>query len=186
VKTIAVQLGQTPHLSPLLRRLRRQGFSDPDQLRRLAVVRGCAHYRNIDDSSYPPDPGQEVVSDAELAVAMVSGAQEFDPLLIRCAAQLLSGDFVKAEAITRLAVQERAVQVIRHIAKAGEAMDIENACKWRHLLTLLPAGPEVPEGKLPHGTRFVSQIGLQRIDGRLERVSRSIWLRPTARKCGVT
>lgn len=179
MKTVAEQLGQTPHLSPLLRRLRRQGLSDPDQLRRLAVVRGCAHYRNIDDSSYPPDPGQEVVSDAELAVAMVSGAQEFDPLLIRCAAQLLSGDAVPVELLARLAIQERAVAVVRHIAQAATELDAENAARWQRLLALLPSARTAPaEGRLPHRSRFAVQTGVRRSEGLLERGIFSVWLRP--------
>ena len=170
MKTIAEQLGQTPHPSPLLRRLRKQGLSNPEQLRRLAVVRGCAHYRNVDDRSDPTDPGQEVVSDGELAVAMVSGVQEFDPLLIRCAAQLLSGDSVPVELLARLAIQERAVPVVRHIAQAATELDAGHAARWQRLLALLPSDRTAPpEGRLPHRSRFALQTGVRRIEGRLER-----------------
>ena len=84
--TIAEQIGQTPHLSPLLRRLRSAGLAEPDDLRRLAVARGCWHYRRPDDDVRPPsDPGPEIVSNLELAMGMLTAAQSFDPVLVRCA-----------------------------------------------------------------------------------------------------
>jgi hypothetical protein len=143
------------------------------------VVRGCAHYRDIEDSSCPTDSGQEVVSDAELAVAMVSGAQEFDPLLIRCAAQLLSGAAVPVELLARLAIQERAVPAVRHIAQAAMELDAEHAARWQRLLALLPSERTAPpEGRLPHRSRFALQTGVRRIEGRLARGIFSVWLRP--------
>lgn len=177
MKTVAEQLGQTPHLSPLLRRLRRLGLKDPYDLLRLAVARGCTHYRCSDDSDPPIDPGYAQVSNLDLAIAMVTAAQSFDPVLVRCAAQLLSGNNIPVEAIVRLAIQERAVRVIRYIAKAGKELDPEDGDKWRRLLVLLPAAPEIPEGRLPHRTRFVSQSGITRIGNHLDRTPRSIWLR---------
>ncbi len=90
--TVAKQLGQAPHLSPLLRRLRKMGLAEPEDLRRLAVARGCTHYRRPDDINPLVDPGSAQVSNLELAIAMVTAAQSFDPVLVRCAAQLLSGE----------------------------------------------------------------------------------------------
>lgn len=182
MKTVAEQLGQTPHLSPLLRKLRKLGLTGPGELQRLAVARGCAHYRSADEGSFPADPGPAVVSDLELAVAMVSGAQEFDPTLVRCAAQLLSGETISVEALARLAVQERAVLVIRHIAQAALELDLERTAKWQRLLSLLPSAHPLPlDGRLPHRTRFVVQTGIRRINGRLERSISSVWLRPQRR-----
>ena len=179
MKTVAEQVGQTPHLSPLLRRLRSLGLTEPEDLRRLAVVRGCKHYRRPGDDLRPPlDPGPERVSDLELAMGMLTAAQGFDPVLVRCAAQLLGGDEMAVDAIVRLAVQERAVPVVRHIARAGAEMDSEGRGKWRRLLAVLPAMPEIPEGRLPHRTRFVSQSGLAKHNGRLERTGHWVWLRP--------
>jgi hypothetical protein len=183
MKTVAEQLGQTPHVSPLLRRLRKLGLSDPQYFRCLAVARGCDHYRSADDVSYPADPGPAVISDLELVVAMVSGAQEFDPTLVRCAAQLLSGDTVPVDALARLSIQERAVPVIRHIAQAALELDVDRKARWQQLLSLLPpARPLTPEGRLPHRTRFAVQTGIRRINGRLERSISSVWLRPVRRK----
>lgn len=178
MKTLAEQIGQTPHLSPLLRKLRKVGLIFPDDLRRLAVARGCDHYRQSDDLSKSFDSGSEQISNLELAIAMVTAAQDFDPVLVRCAAQLLSGEDISAESIARLAVLERAVLVVRHIARAGLEMDAQGHDKWRRLLEILPSAPEVAEGRLPHRTRFVSQSGLLRVNGRIERGERSIWLRP--------
>jgi hypothetical protein len=178
MKTVAEQLGQTPHLSPLLRKLRAVGLVAPDDLRRLAVARGCNHYQQPNDAGKLLDVRTERVSNVELAIAMVNAAQSFDPVLVRCAAQLLSGSDVSVEAIARLAIQERALPVIRHIAKAGVEMDSEAEEKWQRLLALLPVTAEVLEGRLPHRTRFVSQSGVSRVDGRLTRIPRSIWLRP--------
>jgi hypothetical protein len=180
MQTVAEQLGQTPHLSPLLRKLRGVGLVVPDDLRRLAVARGCSHYQQPGDLEKTPDPRTEQVSNVELAIAMVTAAQSFDPILVRCAAQLLSGSDIKEEAVVRLAVQERAVPVIRHIAKAGAEMDTEDGAKWRRLLALLPAVPEIPEGRLPHRTRFASLSGVIRVNGHLQRTTRSVWLRPEA------
>ncbi len=178
--TVAEQIGQTPHLSPLLRRLRSVGLTQPDDLRRLAVARGCWHYRRPDDDLKKEcsSPVWENVSDVELAMGMLTAAQRFDPVLVRCAAQLLSGDRISIETIVRLAVQERAVPVVRHIASAGAALDSETREKWQRLLAMLPAGPEVIEGRLPHRTRFVSEGGLFRRNGHLDRTGHRAWLRP--------
>ena len=178
MKTVAEQIGGTPHLSPLLHRLRSVGMTGREDLRRLAVARGCEHYRQPGDALKPVrDPGTERVSDLELAMAMLSAAQGFDPVLVRCAAQLLSGEKITADVIARLAVQERSVPVLRHIARAGLEADAEGRKKWERLLVLLPGSPEVPEGRLPHRSRFVSTTGITRRNGHLDRSGSSIWLR---------
>jgi hypothetical protein len=92
---------------------------------------------------------------------------------------LFSGNDIPVDSLARLAVLERAVPVIRHIANAGVETDLEDRTKWRRLLDLLPATPEIPEGRLPHRTRFVSQSGVSRVNGRLKRTTCSVWLRPT-------
>jgi hypothetical protein len=177
--TIAEQIGQTPHLSPLLRRLRRAGLAEPEDLRRLAVARGCRHYRRPDDDLHPMgDPGRENVSDLELAMGMLTAAQRFDPGLVRCAAQLLSGDGIPVDAIVRLAVQERAGPLVRHIAQAAVSMDLEDRERWQQLLATLPPTPAVAEGRLPHRTRFVVESGLSWRNGRLVAQGTRVWLRP--------
>jgi hypothetical protein len=180
MKSVAEQIGQTPHLSPLLRRLRKMGLTDPDDLRRVAVARGCWHYRQSDDdlAKRPLDPNWEKISDLEIAMGMLSAAQRFDAVLVRCAAQLLSGEGVDLDAVVRLAVHERVVPVVRHIARAGVEEDLVGREKWQRLLSKLPAAPEVSEGRLPHHSRFISDSGLSRRDGRLDRTPHRVWLRP--------
>jgi hypothetical protein len=183
VITVAEQVGQTPHLSPLLHRLHGVGLTQLEDLRRLAVARGCLHYGRPEDAAVdePRDSRWTSVSDLELAMGMLTAAQRFDPLLVRCAAQLLSSDGIAVDPIVRLAVQERAVPLVRHIARAGVAMDFEGRARWQRLLARLPVGPEVPEGRLPHETRFVSYSGVSRKNGRLDRTGHRNWLRP--QKC---
>lgn len=154
------------------------GLAEPQALRQLAVARGCTHYQNVDDTSGPLNPGAERLSNLELAIAMVSGAQEFEPTLIRCAAQLLSGEDIDVEKLARMAVQERAAPVIRHIARAAAEMDTGRETRWRKLLSLLPKVPKASEGCLSHRSRFVTQTGLLRINGRLQRTAVSRWLSP--------
>ena len=82
-RTLAEHLGSTPHLSPLLHKARRLGFSTSDSLLRLAVRRGCTHYAPPDyDPAQVVDPGEEQISDLELAIALCSAAQQYDPRLV--------------------------------------------------------------------------------------------------------
>lgn len=179
MKSIAEQIGETPHLSPLLRRLRQLGFANPDDLRRLAVKRGRQHYRRPDDDlAAVVDPGLGILSNVELAVALVSGAQQFDPVIIRCAAQILSGDGIALDRLVHLARQERAVPALRHIARAGVEADEIGRDTWQQVLDKLPTAQEIPDGRLPHRTRFVSETGLAMRDRKLDRSGHKIWLRP--------
>jgi hypothetical protein len=179
VKTVAEQIGQTPHLSPLLRRLRRLGFTQPDDLRRLAVFRGCQHYRRPGDDNDPPrDPGTHVVSNEELVIALVSGAQQFDPIFIRCAAQLASGEATSMVRLAQLAREERATPVLRHIARAGLKTASPGQQGWNDLLARLPVTAEIQDGRLPHPSRFVSETGLIRRGKVLDRSGDRVWLRP--------
>lgn len=181
MKSLAEHLGQTPHRSPLLRRLRQKGLVAPDDLRRLAVARGCGHYRRSGDevNAAPSQNGWVTVTNLELAMGMLSAAQDFDPTLIRCAAQLLSAPEIPVEGIAQLAKQERAVPVVRHIAQAGVELDPVGRDKWRWLLGMLPSGATVPAGRLPHRSRFISATGVVWRDGRLDRSGRIDWLRPS-------
>ena len=179
MKTMAESLGNTTHLSPLLRKTRRLGLEDPAALLRLAVRRGCRHYTPGDyDEASVFDPGNDRLSDAELAIALISGAQTYDPQLVRCAAQLLGGPDLRPRTVARLATMERCVATLRHIAEAGLRYDQEYQDFWREILTALPISrAAVPRGVLPHPTRFVSQSGAvrgQRAGGRI------VWLRPSS------
>lgn len=179
MKTVAEQIGQTPHVSPLLRRLRRLGLKTAGDLRRLAVARGCWHYRRPDDeTAAPPAVSPEVVSDAELAIGLLSASQEFDSTHVRCAAQLMSTDRISGQEVVRLAVQERAVPLVRHIARAAVEMEAPHREYWTRLLSLLSSRTEAPEGRLPHRSRFVSETGVTFHDGRLDKRGARTWLCP--------
>jgi len=114
---------------------------------------------------------------------MVSGALKFDATLVRCAAQMLSGEGISMETLARLAIQERAVPVIRHIAQSALELDAEETPKWQKLLSLLPPDRQLlVEGRLPHRSRFAIQTGRRWVNGRLERGISTIWLRPNRRR----
>lgn len=157
---IARLLGMTPHLSPLLRRIRRLGYLCPNDLLRLAALRGCTHYGEVDASADSlHDCGQNCLSNAELAIALVSGGAEGDARHIRVAAQLLGAPDVRVEEVSRLARLERCVSIVRYISQAGVREDSKDPDFWRSLLESLPESPSIPEGRMPHPSRFMSQPG---------------------------
>lgn len=176
-RTVAEELGRTPHLSPLLHKTRRLGLESPNALLRLAVRRGCTHYAPPDfDAKAVRDPGRERLSDTELAVALCSGAQEYDPMLVRCAAQLLGAPDVSSAELVRLARRERCEQVIRHIAQAAAEADVGREVFWHDVMDRLPAIRAPHAGLLPHSSRFMVQTG---IAGPRQRGSSvKVWLRP--------
>jgi len=173
--SLATRLGETHHISVLLRRLRRLGLRDSRDLIAIAVHRGCSHYESAAAGSEAQDPGRESLRDEDLAVAMLLGERVFDAASVRCAAQLLSGDNIDLARLTRLAREERCERVLAHIARAGVAHDETGAERWSELLDSLPAVPIAPEGALPHWTRFASLTGVRR---HLVPELKSVWLRP--------
>lgn len=157
---LAHLIGTTPHLSPLLRKARRLGYEVPDDLQRLALIRGCAHYAPPNNTlKEVKDCGQDRFSNEELAVALVSAGLEGDARHVRVAAQLLAAPGVSAVAVARLARMERCVPILRYIAEAGLREDEEGAHFWKSVLELLPDCPPIPEGRMPHPSRFMSQPG---------------------------
>lgn len=177
MSTIAQNLGQTAHLSPLLHKAKRLGLNSADDLLKLAVERGCKHYA---PSDYRPgqvcEPGLAAFSDAELAIALISGAQRYDPLYIRCAAQLMGAPHMDPSAVCRLALMERCSTVLRHIARAGYENDKERTSFWGDILQRLPISQPVKAGILPHSSRFQSITGL--VNPRHPGIPRAVWLRP--------
>lgn len=176
MSTIAEQLGQTSHLSPLLRKVRRLGLSDPEDLRRLAVKRGSSHYSQPGDELAPvSDPGRERLQDIELAFAMLSASQFFDTRRIRAAVQLLSGLDVPPKEVVRLARMERCEALIRQVAEAGARFDDERADFWREILDGVESARMPPEGRLPHVSRYYVETGLTRSGGKFS--GKRTWLR---------
>ncbi len=157
--TLAAKLGTTTHLSPLLHKARRLGLG-PRELQTLAAQRGCRHYA---DGSEPDQPlaSEAEFSHEELAIALLSTALPYDPHSIRCGAAMLSAEGNNPRRLARLAVLDRCVVPVRHVAEAGRRFEAENLF-WRELLAELPPSPPAKSGVLPHPTRFVAMSGLTR------------------------
>ena len=173
--TLAAKLGTTTHLSPLLRKARRLGLG-PRELEILAVQRGCRHYSN---GSEPEQPlaSESDFSNEELAVALLSTALPYDPHSIRCGAAMLHAQGNDPRRLARMAVMERSVVPVRHVAEAGRHFEPENNF-WKELLAALPATPAAKSGVLPHPTRFVAMTGFTRRGPGLI----VEWQRPSARR----
>jgi hypothetical protein len=160
--TLAQELGEMTHYSALSRVARGLGLNSPSDFARLAVARGCHHYA----PAFPPsetDPGLNAISNEELVALLLLGANEFEPIAIRCAAQL--ADRCDVEKLALLAKRERVGRTLAYIAKAGIAHDASNKEFWSELLTRLGEQPPVADGILPHWSRFVSQTGVTRSGG---------------------
>src|ERR1700722_20365404 len=85
--TLAQDLGEISHCSVLLRSARALGLNSASEFIRLAVSRGCRHYA----PSFPAlenDPGIQAISNEELVSLLLLGSNEYQPIAIRCAAQL--------------------------------------------------------------------------------------------------
>jgi len=176
---IAHTLGRTAHLSPLLRKARHLGFVDGEALLHLAAARGCHHYTPVDPYPTPvQDPGDKQLSDAELAIAMISAAQKNDPRLIRCAAQLISGPHINARNLVRLARMERCEALLLYIARHAHEWDTNHTEFWSDILAMLPQTATTPPGLWPHPSRFLIQAGYKRGGGSPP----AVWLRPKPRK----
>jgi hypothetical protein len=173
--TMASLCGGTAHLSPLLRKARALGLETPDSLLRLAILRGCTHYVPAD---YNPlevtDPGEERFGNEELGVALISGAQEYEPQRMRCAAQLLSGKGLNVETLSRLALMERCEDALAYIAKQGSQWDVEGKAFWTKLSSLLPKSLLEASEVWPHPSRFMLQPGYRRGGA----MHTPVWLRP--------
>ena len=159
--TLAKTLAMTTPVSPLLRKARRLGLRGVEQLMALAIARGCRHY--VATAELPPNPpSREVLSDNELTTLLLIGENAYEPMAIRCAAQLARSEHVNAAELARLAGMEKVERVLTHVAKAGLCHDPAGVAFWQELLARLPALPQRPEPMLPHWSRFVSMPGKQR------------------------
>jgi len=157
--TLAQELHETSHISPLLRSARSTGFDSMDKLIRLAVTRGCYHY----SSGYPPvenDPGLAVISNEELVSLLLLGSNEYEPFAIRCAAQLISS--CDAELLAFVGRRERVERSLAYIANVALQHDAGSEGFWNELLDCLGNQAPIPDGIMPHWSRFVSQTGVTR------------------------
>ena len=157
--TLAAKLGTTTHVSPLLTKARRFGLG-PRELEILAAQRGCRHYSNGTEPEQPLASEMEF-SNEELAIALLATALRYDPRSIRCGAAMLSADGNDSRRLARMAVMERSVVPVRHVAEAGRRHEPENRF-WTELLDALPSALSPKSGVLPHPSRFVAMTGFTR------------------------
>ncbi len=164
--TLARRLGDTAHVSPLLRKLCRiSGCSEDrigDWLLKCAVQRGASHYERDFSDDLPPDNSD--LSNEELAVALCLGQHPYESTFVRAAAQLLSSPQTDAPRLVRLAVMERVEPVLLYIATLAARFAPE-APPWSYLLRHLPTRLLCPSEALPHWSRFVNQTGVTPFGG---------------------
>lgn len=163
--TLAQKLGDTTHISPLLRRVIQTAGSKEragDWLLKIAVQRGARHYKRDFDQKLPADDPS--LTDEEIGVALCLGHLPDRPVFIRAASQLLSSPKTDVGNLARLAEMERCKTVLLHIADAAlrTAPSIE---PWASLRKLLRRRATAPENALPHWSRFVSMSGVTREGG---------------------
>jgi hypothetical protein len=163
---LARKLGETVHVSPLLRHLRQISSCSEetigDLLLKCAVERGASHYERDFPIDLPHDRPE--MSDEELGVALCLGEHPYNSAFIRAAAQLLSSPRTDASRLVGLAVRERVEPVLFHIA-AVAARFAPDSQPWSYLLRHLPQRMIPPADALPHWSRFVSQTGVTPFGG---------------------
>jgi hypothetical protein len=172
--TLAEKLGTTPRTSLLLQKAQMVGLTDADALERLAVARGCWHYRQPEMPD-PPRVDESQFGNEELAIALLSPSHPYSPHTIRLGAAMLGAVGNSAAKLISLATAEGCEIVVRYIAKSGLQFEADNPL-WHELLEKLPETPEPEDGVFPHPTRFVSMTGFTRAGpGKV-----TVWIRPRA------
>ncbi|MBK8092134.1 MAG: hypothetical protein IPK32_09185 [Verrucomicrobiaceae bacterium] len=158
-ETLAQKLGFATPVSRLREVAKRFGLVTEKDLIDEAVARGCFHY--MQQIGHPPIQrvSETEFSNEELAIALLSVSNNYEPWLIRVGAMLLSHPGNQTDKLSQLAKQEQSESVLREIALAGDRYEPETAF-WKELLSLLPETPPLKSGVLPHHTRFVSMPGL--------------------------
>lgn len=131
----------------LQKKASRVGLNAVGDFVRLAVARGCRHYA----PAYPPlqnDPGFGIISNEELVALLLLGANEFEPIAIRCAAQMTGR--CKIEQLVSVSKRERIGRTLFYIANAGVAHDGENKTFWLRLVESLGEQRSIADGIMPH------------------------------------
>lgn len=170
--TLAQRLGKTSHVSPLLMKARRLGLRTPEDLERLAVRRGLRYYSQPgDEDRLKEDPAiygtgrsdhsEEIFSNEELSIALLSLNWPFSQNRLRMGAAMLAAAGVSADRLVRLARQERCESVLLHIASCGQQVEPQQSF-WSRLVRELSGAKTYPPDVLPHLTRFVAMTGFTR------------------------
>ena len=174
--TLNQSLHQTSHQSSLMRKAAHHGLCDVESLIHLAVLRGCHHYKNVMPARPVQDLERSILSDDELVILLLHGNNRYEPMAIRCAAQLLKSALITPTHVAFLAIQERCTQSLRYIATLALDQDKEAPSPWAEILEVLGEQTGSPvEGILPHVSRFMVNPGIQR-----GKQQPSKWLKPTS------
>lgn len=172
-ETLAHKLGTATPVSWVRQSARRLGLETEKDLVDEAVARGCFHY--MDRAGAPPAQrvSEDQFSNEELAIALLTIANPYEPWLVRVGAMMLSHPGNNVRKLARYAEQERSEVVVRDIAVAGKRYEPENSF-WSELLALLPETEPPKSGVLPHHSRYVS------IPGKVGpgKIGKTVWLRP--------
>ena len=182
--TLAKKLGTPEHHSLLLRRAREVGLHGTAELIGLAIARGCRHYGGGSEQMTTAPPSRKTFSDEELAVALLSPCLAYSPRALRVGAQMMGSRRNQPSRVALLARREKAENVVRHIAAAGQQIEPQELF-WQELLAALPPVSPfrsvLPPGVLPHPSRFRSETGLTNpfssVSGDRQRAT---WLRPSS------
>lgn len=161
MSTLAETLEATTPVSPLLRKARRLGVCNVNDMLALAASRGCLHYAPS-SSVDAPLVSLDKLDDNELTILLLVGENTYEPSAIRCAAQLARSTRIDPKKLASLAVMEKCQRVLSYIARAGVEHDTEGIAFWQDLLQRLTPTSAKKEPHLPHWTRFVSMPGYQR------------------------
>ena len=156
-KSVASPTDRVTSRSALLDKVRALGLRVPADLPRLAVARGCRYYV-VEDGPLPA--ANLRLTNAELAVALLSPALPPEPHEIRVAAAVLSSPDVDVSALAELAEAEGCAGLVRYIAECGRKYEPDVAF-WTQLIDRLHEA-KIPEIPLPHPTRFIEMTGMLR------------------------
>lgn len=170
--TLASKLGMTEHISPLLRKVERLGL-DADSLEILAIQRGCDYYSNEKSRPYIP-VDESLLSNVELAIALLHPSLRYHPQTIRLGAAMLGAEGNDPAEIAHLAAMERSESLVRYVAECGKKFEPDNPF-WDRLLENLPTLPAPKSSVVPHPTRFVAMTGFTRSGPEIV----TEWIRPS-------
>lgn len=173
--TLATRLGTTAHISGLRQKARRLGLAALNDLANEAVARGCYHYAPGFEHGLQSRVSERDFSNCELAIALLTIANPYEPRILRIGAMLLGAERNDPRTLARLAVWERCQCVVRYIATCALRYEPGSAL-WLDLLAALPPGPMPKEGVMAHHSRFVLDPGLIAPGTR----GKPTWLRPRA------
>ena len=182
--TLAQRLGTIEHRSLLLHKAGRLGLATATHLVGLAIMRGCQHYRYGPEPVFINPPSRVAFSDEELAVALLSPCLPYNPRAVRVGAQMLGSWGNQPQRLALLARKERAEEVVRHVALAGQQTEPHEPF-WPELLAALSSDSVpsrvIPAGVLPHPSRFRLEAGVTRPADLISRGGpKVIWLRPSS------